>query len=75
VFAERLKGKAPDDAVYGGIRHVAGCPGSPGLRRLKHDRIGNNHDTPVAKETCALVERLPMIPDVMETPSEQDHVK
>jgi len=37
---------------------------------MKHDRIGDDHDSPVAKQSFTFVERLPMISDMMEAPGE-----
>jgi hypothetical protein len=42
---------------------------------MKHDGIHYDNAAPVAKKSCTLIERLPMIAYVMEAPGEQDDVE
>ena len=42
---------------------------------MNHDRIGDDDDSPVAKEPRTFLECLSMISDVMEAPGEQNYVE
>jgi hypothetical protein len=74
MFHESFASKSPDEAIDGGVRHVAiACARRP--RLFQHDGVGDDHAAARAKQPGALLEGFLVVADVVEVAREQDRVE